>query len=87
MVDPRLDDINNRAKAKLIELYSKYIEDTSDEFIQNAAVDIGNEFSNATDTLLNESISKAVNEVDSIAFGELSVEEAKEILKRLKELK
>jgi len=86
MVDQRLDELNNNAKIKLIELYSGYIEDSSDEFIQNAAVEIGNEFSNATDILLNESISKAVNEVDSIAFGELSVEEAKEILKSLKEL-
>jgi hypothetical protein len=84
MVNQKLDDLNNRAKAKLIELYSKYVEDTNDEFIQNAAVDIGNEFGNATEILLNESISRAVNKIDFMAFGELSVEEASKILEELK---
>ena len=56
MVTQMLGDINNKAKVKLIELYSRSIEDISDEFIQNAAVDIGNEFGNATETLLNENI-------------------------------
>ena len=84
--DSRLNEFNEEAKKKLIELYTEYIKDTSDDFIQNSAVDIGNEFGNATDAIFNETILEAINNVDSIAFGELSVEEAKEILKRLKEL-
>jgi F0F1-type ATP synthase membrane subunit b/b' len=86
VMDNKLIEMNNKAKMKLIELYERYIEDPSDEFIQNAAVDIGNEFSNATDTLLNEIISKAVNKVDNMAFGEVSIEEAKKILNGLKEI-
>ncbi len=84
MVDKKLEGLNQKAKIKLIELYSKYIEDPSDEFIQNAAVDIDNEFGNATDVLLNEKISKAVNKTASIAFGKLSVKEAEKILEELK---
>ena len=84
MVDKILNELNRKAKIKLIELYSGYIEDPSDEFIQNAAVDIDNEFGNATDILLDELISKAVDKTSSIAFGKLSIKEAKEILKELK---
>lgn len=86
MVNQELQAFNNKAKAKLIELYSRYIEDPSDEFIQNAAVDIDNEFCSATDAIFDEGILKATSKTASMAFGELSVEEAKEILKSLKEL-
>ena len=87
MVTPELEEFNRKAKIKLVELYSGYIEDPSDEFIQNAAVDIDNEFCSATDAIFDEVILKATNNTASMAFGELSVEEAKKILMELKKLK
>ncbi len=85
IIDPKLKDINNYAKTKLIELYTGYIENPSDEFIQNAASEIGGEFSNAADAIFDKVILNAIHKIDSMAFGEVSVEEAKKILKELKE--
>lgn len=80
-------DINEEAKIKLIEIYSKYIKDPSNEKIQDSAMEIHQEYGNAIDSLLNEEISEAVGKTASMSFGELSKKEANEILKSLSEIK
>lgn len=87
MVDKRLNEFNNKAKSKLIELYSRYIENPSDKFIQDAALDIDNEYSNATDAIFHKEILKAIHKTSLIVFGKLSVNEAREILKKLEKIK
>lgn len=77
-------DINEEVRIELIDVYSKYIKDPSNEKVQDSAMEIHQGYVNATDSLLNEEVSEAVDKTAPMAFGELSKKEASKILKTLK---
>jgi len=84
-VNKAMDDFNEEAKKKLIDLYSRYLKNPKDNLIHDTAEEIHKDYMNATGRLLDEKTSKAVDQAVYIAFGKLSITKAKQILGELKQ--
>ncbi len=75
-------EFNEKARLKLVDLYTRYVEEPSDKLLEDSAMKIHQEYASAY-SLLDEDLVEAVTQSTKLAFGELSVKEAKALLSKL----